>query len=259
MALGIPAFTTALGGILDQVHAGSLTGAPLKAALAALWTQYDSVLTLSDKIDALLAIKAAMIAAIDAIKLKGTIDSVSALPAEAEEGDAWKLVNIEDALDGHLFVRVVGIWTDLGQFRGDTGRSAWEAAVDLLDYPGTEAEYVARPLDSAELADAAAANADAKADRADASADNADAKADRADVSADNADAKAALAQTVVDGAATILAAVPIVETARDVAVAAADEAVGVVAEVQDEQLIFATNLFIVENALLAHIAAGEG
>lgn len=195
MALGIPEFTTQLAALQAQFAVDG-DEAALSLALRVLWTQYDSVLTLSDNINALLAIKAAMIDAVAALGIRGTVAAISELPAVAAEGDAYKLVNVEDAADGHLFARVSGAWVDLGQLIGSTGRSAYQAALALgvIDDSMSETAYVARPLISADLADEKAALADDKAALANT-------KAGLADTKATLANDKAALAQAAATAA----------------------------------------------------------
>lgn len=123
MALGIPQFTDALGELLDQFVVGAIEKSALVTGLADLWTQYDSVLTLSDSIQALLAIKAAMIEAARLLGIKGEVVSTAELPEAADEGDGYILRNVDDELDGHLFVRSVGLWTDFGRIVGPDGKS----------------------------------------------------------------------------------------------------------------------------------------
>lgn len=149
MAMGNVAFTLALADLADQFNSGALTKAEYAADLAALYAEANaSVLVLGDKIDALLAIKAAMIDAYQAgIGLRGTVTEVSELPADAGDGAAYKLVNVADALDGHLFARVDGAWEDLGLFVGQTGRSTYEAALEAdPDLGLTEEEFALYPI-----------------------------------------------------------------------------------------------------------------
>lgn len=200
MSLGIPEFTTQLAALQAQFAAGDLTQEALATALRALWEQYDSVLTLADNIQSLLAIKEAILDAYQAgIGLKGTVSAMSALPASAAEGDAWKIDNAADVKDKHLYVRIASAWVDLGFFGGEAGRSGYQVAV-ANGFTGTETEYGNLPITKAAIAQTAANNANAKADLANT-------KAGIAQAAADNANDKAAAAQAVVDASATLLAA----------------------------------------------------
>lgn len=128
MALGIPQFTSGLGDLIDGFKAGTITKAQMIEGFADLWTQYDSVLSLNDSIQALLAIKAAMIEAARLIGLRGTVASTAELPAIADEGDGYILQNPDDALHGHLFVRSVGLWIDFDRIVGPDGKSLLSGA-----------------------------------------------------------------------------------------------------------------------------------
>ncbi|ATC26507.1 hypothetical protein [Caulobacter vibrioides] len=199
MALGIPEFTTQLAALQAQFAAGDLTQEALATALRALWEQYDSVLTLADNIQSLLAIKEAILDAYQAgIGLKGTVSAVSELPAAAAEGSAYKLVNVLDVADGHLFARISGAWVDLGLLTGPKGRSAYEVAV-ANGFEGTEEQYAALPLNKADLAQEKADLADGKATFAQEQGDYAKGQGDYAKGQGDDAQAAAAAANLARD------------------------------------------------------------
>lgn len=128
MSLAIPAFTSALADLLDQLTAGTIDKPELATALAALWAEYDSVVTLADEIRALLAIKAAMIEAARLLGIKGSIGGTGELPSSAPDGDAYILQDADSDLDGHLFFRSAGLWEDAGRITGPAGRSLLSGA-----------------------------------------------------------------------------------------------------------------------------------
>lgn len=239
MALGIADFTAQLAALQAQFKAGTIDEDGLSDGLRDLWTASENIPALFDQMQQVIDVKAAILTAWQAaLNVKGQVTSVSGLPSGATDRDAYQLVNPADPLDGHLFTRVAGVWTDIGPLGGERGHSAYEVAV-AQGFDGDEDAWLASlqepAVAAAAVADASASNADAKAALANtkagvaqAAADNADAKAALADAkaalantkagvaqtAADNADAKAAAAQAVVDASTTILAA-------KDVAVAA--------------------------------------
>jgi hypothetical protein len=247
MAISNTALAAATVELARQYKAEEIDEAGYATGLAALWVEANSAVpALGEKIDAQLAIKADILTAWQAaLNVKGQVAAVSGLPAEAEDRDAYQLVNPADPLDGHLFTRVAGVWTDIGPLGGERGASAFDVAVKVAEDagqppPADEAAFVQElrqpALDAAETATTAASNADAKATLANDKAALADAKATLANDKAALADAKATLAQAkadyaqeqgdaaagVVAGAATILEAVPLAEAARDAAEAGA-------------------------------------
>jgi hypothetical protein len=163
MALGIADFTAQLAALQAQFKAGTITEEQLADGLRDLWTASENIPALFDQMQAVIDVKAAILTAWQAaLNVKGQVTAVSGLPAEAEDRDAYQLVNPADPLDGHLFTRVAGVWTDIGPLGGERGASAFEVAKKVAEDagetpPADEAAFIQElkqpAIDAAEAAD----------------------------------------------------------------------------------------------------------
>lgn len=163
MALGIADFTAQLAALQAQAIAGTIDQEELADGLRDLWTASENIPALFDQMQQVIDVKAAILTAWQAaLNVKGQVASVSALPADAPDRDAYQLVNPADPLDGHLFTRVAGVWTDIGQLAGGRGSSAFEVAVAVAEEagqtpPADEAAFIQSlrqpALDAADAAD----------------------------------------------------------------------------------------------------------
>lgn len=111
MSLSIEAFTAQLADLTAQFKAGTIAEAAYAEALAELYGDYDAVGTLSANIANLLATKTALLNASRVVDPDGTVDLVSDLPGVAAEGASYVV-----RADGHLYIRVSGLWADTGLF-----------------------------------------------------------------------------------------------------------------------------------------------
>jgi hypothetical protein len=236
-------YATQLADLQAQFIAGTLTLAAYKTALAAAIVSYDSIGTLADQFREVRNLASDMLASISMLNIRGLVTLVSDLPSDAADGDAYRIDNVIDpTTDGHVFARIDGVWVDLKQAAGPTGRSAYDIAV-ALGFVGTEADwltYLQQPaIDAAALAVekaglantqagvAAAATAAADAKRIETEAVRAATEVVRvATLTAKGATETAtAAAQTVVDASATLLAAKDTAVTAATTATTKAGQA----------------------------------
>lgn len=252
-AVSIPDFAAQLAALVRNTE---LTEEQLAAELATLWGTTENIVLLFQQMQAVIDVKSTILTSLQAaMNLKGAVASVSALPADAADRDAYQLVSVADPADGHLFVRIAGSWTDTGPYRGPKGRSAYEVAV-ANGYTGSELEFAQDPINKAVLAATAAEEADAVR-----------AATDEVRVATDLARAETlaakAEAETVVAGAATILAAVPVAEGARDTALLAQSGAEAARADVEDVRNVVgrtletATGYLRLEGDALGNLVSG--
>lgn len=122
MALGIADFTAQLAALQAQAIAGTITEEQLADGLRDLWTASENIPALFDQMQQVIDVKATILTALQAaLDLRGTVSNVSALPAEADDGASYQLINPADPLDGVLFRRVAGEWVNIGRLRGEPG------------------------------------------------------------------------------------------------------------------------------------------
>jgi hypothetical protein len=201
-AVSIPDFAAQLA---ELVRNTELTTEELAAELATLWGTTENIVLLFQQMQAVIAIRSDILSAFQAaLGLKGTVASVSALPAVAAERDAYKIENVLDAKDGHLYVRVAGAWTDLGRLTGSVGRSAYEVAV-ANGYEGTEEEYAQDPINKAVLAATAADDANLVRIATDEVREETLAAKAAAEEAADLATTRAEAARVVIDAGLTFV------------------------------------------------------
>lgn len=111
-------FANQLAALHTQYHAGALTQAQYASALAEALTDYNMVGTLADRLQQVIDLNSSIINSIRMFQPDGVVDLVSDLPT-ADPGKFYVVQSGSYAYHG--FLRVNGLWVDMGLVRGPVG------------------------------------------------------------------------------------------------------------------------------------------